>query len=268
MKKNLLLLVAFTVNMVCLAQTSTLPLVVEGRTWNLVSLIPTEVPGLESSPGCYKDIKGRWGRPVFGVDTYTLKGDTIMGGVTYTKLLFNEVFFSGLREKESRVYSRSSEKYPEVVVFDFNIQQGSIIKDTEDEECCLQVKQVKDVIIGGKDRRCYEMWYYEEGEDVIDGLADYWIEGIGCMNGPGSPFWCYVIGPQSLLLSCYDGDECIFNIEDFLASFPTSMNPAVDAHHYIDPDTPIYDIQGRRVQGIPKKGVYMQNGKKVIISGH
>ena len=30
----------------------------------------------------------------------------------------------------------------------------------------------------------------------------------------------------------------------------------------------IYDLSGRRVQGTPKKGVYMQNGKKVIISGH
>ena len=265
MKKNLLLLVAFTVNMVCLAQTSTLPLVVEGRTWNHVSLIPTESPESESVSGYYKDIKGRWGRAVFGVDTYTLRGDTVMGGVTYKKLLINEFFFSGLREKGGRLYSRSSEKYPEELFFDFNLQPGSIIKDPEDEECCLQVKQVKDVIIGGKSRRCYEMWYYEEGEEIIDGLADYWIEGIGCMNGPGSPFWCYVIGPQSLLLSCFDGDECIFNIEDFLASFPTGMNSIVAAHHYVGPDTPIYDIHGRRVQGKPKKGVYIQNGKKYVV---
>ncbi len=54
-------------------------------------------------------------------------------------------------------------------------------------------------------------------------------------------------GSQCLLLSCYDGDECIFNIEVFLASFPTGMNPTFDAHHDIDPDTPINDIQGRRV---------------------
>lgn len=29
----------------------------------------------------------------------------------------------------------------------------------------------------------------------------------------------------------------------------------------------IYDLSGRRVQGTPKKGVYIQGGKKVVISG-
>lgn len=273
MKKNLLLLVAFTVNMVCLAQTSTLPLVVEGRTWNQVSLI-LERPESESTPGYYKDIRGRWGRAVYGVDSYTIKGDIIMDGIVYKKLLSTDgEFICGLREEDGRVYERGwawDPTGPEVLLFDFNAQPGDIFDDgiIGGGMGKMQVKQVKSVMIGGKSRRCLEMWEYEEGVEIIDGLADYWIEGIGCMNGPYFPFWWEMTSPQCLLLSCYDGDKCIFNIEDFLASFPTSMNPAVDAHHYIDPDTPIYDIQGRRVQGTPKKGVYMQNGKKVIISGH
>ena len=269
MKKKLLLLVAFFVNMVCLAQTSTLPLVVEGRTWSIVSLIPTESPESESTPGYYKDIKGRWGRDVFGGSTYTIQGDTIMDGIVYKKLLStNGDFCCGLREEEGRIYKRAwawDPTGPEVLFFDFNLQSGDIIKDPVDELFLLQVKQVKNVMIGGKSRRCLEMWYYEEGVEITEGLADYWIEGIGCMDGPVGSTWSFAIGPQCLLLSCYDGDECIFNIEDFLASFPTSMNPAVDAHHDIDPDTPIYDIHGRRVQGTPKKGVYIQNGKKVVI---
>ena len=37
---------------------------------------------------------------------------------------------------------------------------------------------------------------------------------------------------------------------------------------YTNHDTGLtYDLQGRRVQGTPKKGVYIQNGEKVVISG-
>ena len=71
--------------------------------------------------------------------------------------------------------------------------------------------------------------------------------------------------PQSLLLSCYDGDECIFNIEDFLASFPAGMNSTVTGYSNVSSDTPLYDLSGRRVQGTPKKGVYIQDGKKYVV---
>ena len=147
MKKKLLLLVAFFVNMVCLAQTNTLPLVVEGRTWSIVSLIPTESPESESTPGYYKDIKGRWGRDVFGGSTYTIQGDTIMDGIAYKKLLStNGDFCCGLREEEGRLYKRAwawDPTGPEVLFFDFNLQSGDIIKDPVDELFLLQVKQVK-----------------------------------------------------------------------------------------------------------------------------
>jgi hypothetical protein len=43
------------------------------------------------------------------------------------------------------------------------------------------------------------------------------------------------------------------------------QNPSVVDHHGIISDAPFYDLNGRRVQGTPKKGVYIQNGKVVVI---
>ncbi len=34
---------------------------------------------------------------------------------------------------------------------------------------------------------------------------------------------------------------------------------------FIEPkDNPIHDLQGRRLNGIPQKGIYIQNGKKIV----
>ena len=61
MKKNLLFLFAISMKMTLVAQNPMLPTVVEGRVWNVVSIIPAEPPESDTIPGYYKDIKGRWG---------------------------------------------------------------------------------------------------------------------------------------------------------------------------------------------------------------
>lgn len=43
------------------------------------------------------------------------------------------------------------------------------------------------------------------------------------------------------------------------------QNPPVATHPGIISDVPLYDLGGRRVQGTPKKGVYIQNGKKHVV---
>ena len=74
-----------------------------------------------------------------------------------------------------------------------------------------------------------------------------------------------IIGNWPLLLSCYDGDECIFNIEEFsnaVSSIEASVNDAPKIGR-ATLDEPIYDLQGRRLSAKPQKGLYIQNGKKM-----
>jgi len=98
-------------------------------------------------------------------------------------------------------------------------------------------------------------------------VRDYWIEGIGCTGNLVFPFWVDIIGPQPLLLSCYDGDECVFDVEEFAGIVTTSIKDIPKAIHSrsASPDSPLYDLQGRRISATPQKGVYIQNGKKTLV---
>ena len=128
MKRLLLLLFVIAIKMAVVAQTTFLPMVVEGRTWNVVSIHPADPPKTDSEPGYYKDIKGRWGTG--SPHTFELKGDTVLGGVTYKKLFLDGKFLSGLREEDGRIYEWGD---PEGLVFDFSLQSGDIFKDAIDE---------------------------------------------------------------------------------------------------------------------------------------
>ena len=228
MKAYLLLLLAFAMKMTSWAQDNMQPTVVDGRIWNVVSIHPAEPPESDSiPPGYYQDIKGRWG--IGFPHSYMLKGDTIMSGVAYKKLYLDDRFVSGLREEDGRVYECYEDGLPELMAFDFNLQPGDIFKDEVDEMYKMEVKLVRTHNFSGKNRRCMDMWIADEGQGIYDGLVDYWIEGIGCMNGPHFPFW-WGASSGSLLLSCYDGDECIFTIED-LKQFNNNPSSCPDDNH-------------------------------------
>lgn len=254
---------AIVVNIAIIAQTAMLPMVVEGRKWNVVSINPA-YPS-EKEPANYYEIMGRRGK-VYNRNTFILEGDTVIGGRTYKKLLSDGKFVCGLREEEGRV-KRSWGDFPEELVFDFNLQPGEIIKDAHGDIVYMQVNQVSLINIDGQSRRCLEMYYYEVEEDgtgSIGGFADYWIEGIGCTGGPYDPFWTIRIGDLPLLLSCYDGEECIFNIEDFNAIFSSVKDVSVaDCRNALNPNEPIYNVSGQKVNA-SYKGVVIQNGMKYL----
>ena len=153
MNKYLLILLVISMKMTAVAQNTFEPIVVEGRIWNVVSIHPAELPdsGL-IPPGYYQDIKGRWG--IGFPHTFMLKGDTIMDGATYKKLFLDDMFVSGLREEDGRVYERYWEDVPEQLIFDFYLQSGDIFKDEVDDMYQMEVKQVREVDVDGKSRKC------------------------------------------------------------------------------------------------------------------
>ena len=235
------------------------PMLVDGRAWNVVSIHPAEPPESDSTPGYYKDIKGRWG--VGWPSTLLLKGDTIMGGKTYKKLFLDGSFICGLREEGGCIYECYLDYVPETLTFDINFLTGDVFKDEVNDHSQMEVRQVRTFSFSGINRRCLDMWVYKEDLEIIDGLVDYWIEGIGCMFGPPSfPFW-WEASSGSLLLSCYDGDKCIFSVEDLnlITNIQSATTKCLSNNHQ-----GIHDLQGRQLNGIPQKGVYIQNGRKMV----
>ncbi len=106
-------------------------------------------------------------------------------------------------------------------------------------------------------RRCV----YVEGKYGDE--KDCWVEGIGSLkygiNVRGGKEYS---GTSQVLLSCTQGDKPLYirnqgtnEIEDL------SVEPKSD----FAKDAPVFDLQGRLLQGKPGRGVYIQNGRKVVI---
>ena len=248
------------------AQELTLPMIEEGRTWHVVSLSPTEEPqqGFEGE-NFYRDLQGR---PCIGIPyEFLLKGDTVMNGQIYKKLIRvtnGPLFYCGLRQEGNRVYRCEQEGTLEYVVFDFNLNPGDIFSIPYDDKNQMRVERLDLITVDGVERKILTMVPYGEIVKVYDFIVDIWIEGIGCLNGPNHPFWWTAIDSgQFLLLDCFQNGECLIAYDDYHVYLPSGINSTYYLKKNTDNSIP-YDLQGRRLTGEPGKGIYIQNGRKMV----
>ena len=99
--------------------------------------------------------------------------------------------------------------------------------------------------------------------------SDIWVEGIGGRKYGIFASWHDPV-PGSLrtirIISVYDGNECIFKEEDFQKSAYTTDVKKVMSN--VLRDEPFYDLQGRKLQRAPRRGIYILGGKKYIFHEH
>ena len=117
-------------------------------------------------------------------------------------------------------------------------------------------EKVDSIMVNGVIRR---RWWFDS--------KDVWVEGIGsAFSGPFGGVrveasWLKITGK---LLSVYDGDECIFTYEDFTKEAYHSEPVVINAVQVSNSPVPLFDLSGRRIQGEPRKGVYVRGGKKYV----
>jgi hypothetical protein len=96
-------------------------------------------------------------------------------------------------------------------------------------------------------------------------FVDVWIEGVGSWGS--NPFAAKTTSPKPdpifgsyyVVVSCIIDEKCLFDYDWMV--IPSSVQETEKSI----PKGSIYDLSGRKVQGKPQKGVYIQNGKKVVI---
>lgn len=263
MKTSILLL--FVVSVFALpvtAQKPTLPLVEEGRTWRTVSLhpgLPLSMVPIDKVNEFYQDLI-KDGSCTASQHDYALKGDTVVNGQTYKKLISSSnKFITGLRQEDKRVYAVNDDSTSEYVLFDFDLKVGDIVKSQIDDKIMMRVGRIDTVLVDGKKCRRLHMWAYEEGTETTDGLVDVWIEGVGCMNGPFFTFAWSATANCSLLLGCYqDNRELVIN------SLSTTGSKSIKLSSCQTNNAAPYNLQGRRFNERTRQGVYIKNGKKFI----
>ena len=176
-------------------------------------------------------------------------------------------------EKDGRVYRFCSKGWHNhcTPIMDFSLSVGDSLVVTyvlpDDEEGRIhelqtyQVVAVSDTVIGSSVDKLPRRCVYVEGKYGDE--KDCWVEGIGSLkygiNVRGGKEYS---GTSQVLLSCTQGDKPLYirnqgtnEIEDL------SVEPKSD----FAKDAPLFDLQGRQLQGKPERGVYIQNGRKFVI---
>ena len=148
------------------------------------------------------------------------------------------------------------------LIMDFSAKVGDVVKINElDADGTMaisyKVEAISDTVFASstdkKRRRCLHVRnvHYQLGTDI-------WVEGIGSLTYGVGGDRTYYGGAWPQLMECRRGDEILYRHEDFV----TSVN---SVRASVNPASGIFDLQGRRLTQKPTKGVYIQDGKKVVV---
>ena len=104
------------------------------------------------------------------------------------------------------------------------------------------------------------------------------VEGVGCVNSPLGPFayqcWTDTLSAsgkygRGWLESYVKDGEVVFDKDDLRALGLYDGGTVAVKEAATPPPTPnannTYDLQGRRLQAPPMQGVYIRNGKKMVV---
>ena len=208
------------------------PFVEEGKVWNIEKVYT-------------------WvGSPDYGIvrtEKCELKGDTVIGGVTYKKYYEEGVYRRAMREENKKVYIFNNNQ--EVLLYDFGLKEGERFTSSHDEEYVFTSEDY--VEYDNKELRRMKLVNVNDSRYI-----NYWIEGIGALAGPTTPFYYGMTGGEDTsIASCYVGDQCIYR------RVSNSIQlPATDA----DKSSALFDLSGRKLNTTPQKGIYIREGKKYI----
>ena len=239
----MLLFVAF-LPFIAMAQDDYEPFLVDGKVW-------------------YYETIRQLNQHVIG--KYYIDGDTLIAGKNCKKLMFEwpgtDPYLGGvLYEEERRVwmfYPISPGKEPALhLLYDFSCKEGDVMKVdlVTYGEIVLKVDKIETVYSFTRPRRLFTL--IDVSEKNRHSEPAYWLEGVGSRRDmfslwpPGGVFVsCEIDGRQVADQSSFGPAAIITNIQDVL---PPPANRS------------IHDLQGRRLNGIPQKGVYIQNSRKYV----
>ena len=207
-----------------------------------------------------------------------LMGDTIIEGIHYKRKYtrtrrtdlsedFSEWIATNryIGQDGAKVYQyKSGYSDPEYskphVMIDFSLEVGDAFNyyweiNMDLEWAAFHVVAVSDTILPGdvtrKRRKCLYLERHSTRHVWVDGIGEIGL-GLFVQDSFG---WS---GAKHTLLKCSEGESVLYEI-------PMSTGISKICTESTKHSEAIYDLQGRRVQGQPKRGVYIQNRRKVMV---
>ena len=204
---------------------------------------------------------------------YMISGDTIINGYACKKLRsrrergrkdFNWYFECGLMEQEKKVFK----VFPDYIkiLYDFGMDVGDSFETGDYNVSVVSIDTL--VIPDGKKYRNATIKITSHEFDYTSVKGAYpprynWIERIGSLY---EPFYCY---DELHFRSFSDGGshtfviKCIENGEILYDSGEANGVPSATAEDR--QDAPVFDLYGRRLNGVPQRGIYIRDGRKYVV---
>ena len=248
--KQYISLLAFILTQMTLCAQETYeyqPFLKEGKVWNVTRWSPERETSKEVA--------------------FIVKGDTIIGDKQYKKFFEEDKYIYALREDGKKIYAVArTDKYgnpntSEKRWYDFNVNEGDVF---EMEMSYMHVKKIDYIVVNGVKRKCFYLFETDKNFPE-DGHADgLWIEGIGSCWGPMRyKGWYYDDGcTRDSLFDCFENGECIYTSADQQSNSLSISSTAIPSAHT---PTKIWNIKGHRMTKQPRKGVYIQDGRKIVV---
>lgn len=206
-------------------------LVEEGKVWNMC-LTWTD----------------RAGNTCSAREKWEIDGDTVIGDVTYKKYYEHGTYVCAFREEDKRVYACKGNE--EWMLYDFSKKEGDRIANAQAEYEVTGNFSLSNGLL-----QCIELTSLEDPCDI-----NYWIEGVGGLCGPLYPFYYNMDGGVQLtVISCLVQDKILYQSGDMPNSISNSWSSVYDV------EPACYDLQGRKVEGKPSRGLYIIGGKKRVV---
>lgn len=200
----------------------------------------------------------------------TIKGDTIINGEQCWKMYRETTTQSELNsiwlERDLQVFRIDTDSdNKKELIFDFTPSKGCGFPAFGSGNYVLDAIDAIEV-----ESRMYNRYYYHPNgySNQSEALL---VEGIGTFNGIENLEGLYAGWNTFCFLRCYENGEVIFSAEDFNLPSVGGIQTIDNSQLKIDK---WYDLQGRKVQSnrvtrsqsnTLLKGVYIVNGKKVVI---
>ena len=222
------------------------------------------------------------GNPVYDYDGYyQLLGDTVIGEKKCMKMYFfdssystSPVYYWGMFEDEQRVYAAKAGTDKFFLMYDFGIKEGEWCDLSDKKAITAKVDTIE---MNGLNVRRIVMLFLEKTDDggYSNGGMSIYLSGIGCVRG--HRFTIPVFGGADIVKTIEIVNSQTVRInETYVLNGIESATENIEKYilgiHSVSTEASLggkegalFDLQGRRLFTKPKKGVYIENGRKHVV---
>lgn len=217
-----------------------------------------------------------------------IEGDTLIKGETWKKVVNSlpwgigatDSYFAAIRNVGQKVYAIARGSSRQRLLYDFGLNVGDVVGCGVEGNafcCLLDESEQPDTLLGfpfvaylrvehadtveaqGMKHRRLVLSVLTAFKEQLPWNGIIWVEGIGSSAGPFLP-WLPAAQDNNVFLECHDGEgHVLFGQSDFQSNVLSHISGVSSQS---EESKVFYDLQGRQLQQQPRRGLYIERGRK------